>query len=66
MQFKVGDHVRWNDPAIDEYPEEERQDILGREFVVQSISDEVALILEVGSPVGWEQEVPPRELELIT
>lgn len=65
MQFKVGDHVRWNDPAIDEYPEEELHDILGREFVVQSISDDVALILEVGSPVGWEQEVPPHELELI-
>jgi hypothetical protein len=32
--FKVGDKVYWDDPAITDYPEDEREDLLNRRFVI--------------------------------
>jgi hypothetical protein len=35
--LKVGSSVRWNDPAINDYPAEEREAALAREFIVHDI-----------------------------
>lgn len=42
--FKAGDVVYWNDPAIDDYPEEERDDVLNRRFVVFKVEGETISI----------------------
>ena len=52
--------VFWNDPAIDDYDEKDRQTQLNRVFTVVSINSEMALISEVGG--GSEAEVLPSEL----
>lgn len=40
-EFKVGDAVYWNYPAIDGYPEEERDEVLKRRFVVFKVSGDI-------------------------
>ena len=35
--FKVGEKVRWNDPKINDFNEEEREDILARIYRVEKI-----------------------------
>ena len=60
--FKAGDAVYWNDPAIDDYPEEEREDALKRRFVIFDISGEIISI----SDTYTTAEVFANELEHIS
>jgi hypothetical protein len=60
--FKAGDAVYWNDPAIDDYPEEEREEALKRRFVVFDISGEIISI----SDTYTTAEVYASELEHIS
>ena len=60
--FEVGDAVYWNDPAIDDYPEEEREEALKRRFVVFDISGEIISI----SDTYTTAEVYADELEHIS
>lgn len=60
--FEVGDAVYWNDPAIDDYPEEEREEALKRRFVVFNISGEIISI----SDTYTTAEVYASELEHIS
>ena len=60
--FKAGDAVYWNDPAIDDYPEEEREEALKRRFVVFDVSGEIISI----SDTYTEAEVYADELEHIS
>ena len=60
--FKVGDAVYWNDPAIDDYPEEEREDALKRRFVIFKIEGEIISI----SDTYTTAEVYASELEHIS
>ena len=62
-EFKKGDLVRWNDPAINDYEPEEREAVLGRVFEIINIEDGLAVICEIGGPS--EAEVWDAELELI-
>ena len=64
-KIKVGSLVFWNDPAIHDYPANERKAALDRVYVVQSIDEEEAWILEVGQKVGAETQVYPSELALV-
>ena len=60
--FKVGDAVYWNDPAIDDYPEEEREEALKRRFVVFKVEGEIISI----SDTYTMAEVYADELEHIS
>ena len=60
--FEVGDAVYWNDPAIDDYPEEEREEALKRRFVIFDISGEIISI----SDTYTTAEVYADELEHIS
>ena len=60
--FEVGDAVYWNDPAIDDYPEEEREDALKRRFVVFDVEGEIIRI----SDTYTTAEVYASELEHIS
>jgi hypothetical protein len=60
--FEVGDAVYWNDPAIDDYPEDEREEALKRRFVVFNISGEIISI----SDTYTTAEVYVNELEHIS
>lgn len=60
--FEVGDAVYWNDPAIDDYPEEEREDALKRRFVVFKVEGEIINI----SDTYTTAEVYASELEHIS
>ena len=60
--FKVGDAVYWNDPAINDYPEEEREEALKRRFVIFDISGEIISI----SDTYTTAEVYADELEHIS
>ena len=63
-----GDLVKWNDPAISDYDEEDREQVKNRIFeIVSDVTweceeDEIVTIAEVGG--GSEAEVYIRELEL--
>jgi hypothetical protein len=45
-KIKKGTKVKWNDPAIHEYPEEEREFALNRVFEVVSIKGDIILITD--------------------
>ena len=60
--LKVGTKCKWNDPAIDDYPEEDREGILNRVFTIEEINGEVILISD---DEGTEAEVFACELELL-
>lgn len=60
--FEVGDAVYWNDPAINDYPEEEREEALKRRFVIFDISGEIISI----SDTYTTAEVYASELEHIS
>jgi hypothetical protein len=60
--FKAGDAVYWNDPAIDDYPEEEREEALKRRFVIFDINGEIISI----SDTYTTAEVYASELEHIS
>lgn len=59
-KFKKGDLVRWNDPAINDYDAEEREEVLGRVFEIDSIENGFAVIYEVNGPSMaevWDDEL---------
>lgn len=60
--FNIGDRVKWEDPAIDDYDEEDRENLLDRVFEIYEINGEVISIVEVGG--GSEAEVYDTELSL--
>ena len=60
--FKAGDAVYWNDPAINDYPEGDRFDALKRRFVVFDVSGEIISI----SDTYTTAEVYASELEHIS
>ena len=60
--FKAGDAVYWNDPEIDDYPEEEREEALKRRFVVFKVEGEIISI----SDTYTTAEVYADELEHIS
>lgn len=60
--FEAGDAVYWNDPAIDDYPEEEREEAMQRRFVVFKVEGEIISISD-----GYTTaEVYASELEHIS
>ena len=64
-KIQVNSLVFWNDPAIDDYEEEDQQPQLDRVFRVISLDEEEAWIREVEEPVGSEIQVMPHELVLV-
>jgi hypothetical protein len=60
--FKAGDVVYWNDPAIDDYPEDEREEALKRRFVIFKVEGEIISI----SDTYTTAEVYADELEHIS
>ena len=56
--FKIGDKVKWIDPAINDYPIEDREDALNRIFNIISINGDIILISD------GETEVEVFEEEL--
>ena len=60
--FKPGDAVYWNDPAINDYPEDEREELLKRRFVVFAVNGEIISISDTYS----EAEVNANELNHIS
>lgn len=60
--FKPGDVVYWNDPAINDYPEDEREELLKRRFVVFAVNGEIISISDTYS----EAEVYANELNYIS
>lgn len=67
---EVGDIVKWYDPAINNYPEEERELAKNRRFKVIGVNGEVVLIQEIDENgeidlQGTEAEVFDSELEII-
>ena len=61
--FYAGEKVHWCDPAIWDYPEEEREMVINRVFIIDRFLDdekEGAFIYEVDGPT--EAEVPVSEL----
>lgn len=61
MRIKKGLKVKWNDPAIDEYDEDEIEDAMNRVFEVVKVSGEIITISDGYS----EAEVTRDELEII-
>lgn len=59
--FEVGDLVKWNDPAIDEFTQEEQEVQRGRIFEIYEINGEVVGICDKYG----EGEVPFNELTLV-
>lgn len=39
QRIKVGMRVKWNDPGIDDYDPEDREEVLNRVFVVDEVED---------------------------
>lgn len=57
-KFKIGDKVRWNDPAISDYESGDRQAALDREFTIYDINGDIISISDGYS----EAEVTAGEL----
>ena len=60
--FNIGDRVKWDDPAIDDYDEEDRENLLDRVFEIYEINGDVISIAEVCG--DSEAEVYDTELTL--
>lgn len=60
--FNIGDKVKWEDPAIDDYDEEDIDSLRERVFEIFDINGEVISIAEVDG--GSEVEVYANELTL--
>ena len=59
--FRIGDKVKWNDPAIEDFDESDREEMLNRIFTVDKIGYSAIDISDGHS----EAEVMADELELI-
>lgn len=49
--FKVGDYVKFIDPAIDDYDVEDREDVLNRVYRIENINGDVYLLCADGIEV---------------
>ena len=66
QNLAVGKKVRWIDPAIEDYDEEDREDMLNRVFTIYSCPDVIERDSIIGiSCDGSEAEVLPMELVLM-
>ena len=63
MDFKVGQHVKWYDPGINDYPPEEREAVLDRIFVIHDVDSRHGIAYIVEEDGGSEAEVYTDELE---
>ena len=65
--LRKGDKVRWNDPAIDDYDEEDRESIKNRIFeIISDVYGDEDEIIEIAEVDGRsEAEVYAYELELV-
>ena len=67
MYYKVGQKVRWNDPAVQDYVDAgyDIDEVLARVFIIHEIDNRegTAYIVEEGG--GSEAEVYIDELELV-
>ena len=59
--IKVGVKCKWNDPAIDDYDESDRAEVLNRVWTIERIEGEVILL----STDGCEAEVFAHEIESV-
>lgn len=64
-KFKIGDKVYWNDPAIDDYPDEEREMALNRRFVIVGIDGDYDDAIIHITDCYTDAEVLPNELTKI-
>ena len=64
-KIKVGDHVRWHDPAIADYTPEDRKIQRKIVYVVYEISEEDAWIYDITLKPSDSIQVAPWELELV-
>ena len=63
LKFEIGDIVRWDDPAINDYQEDEREGALKREFEIIDIFGEGEDTTILISDGYTEVEVYPWELD---
>lgn len=65
MNFKKGQRVVWNDPAISDYSEEDLSYVRNRVFIIHAVDNGLgeAYIVEEGGRT--EAEVYTNELELV-
>ena len=65
--LRKGDKVKWNDPAIDDYDEEDRESIKNRIFeIISDVYGDEDEIIEIAEVDGRsEAEVYAHELELV-
>lgn len=57
--LKVGTKCKWNDPAINDYEESEREEAANRVFTIEGINGDIILICDGAT----EAEVPISELD---
>ena len=50
-EFKVGDYVKFIDPAIEDYDVEDREDVLNRVYRIENINGDVYLLCADGIEV---------------
>lgn len=56
--LKIGDKVKWIDPAINDYPLWDREDVLERTFEIVSINEDIILITDGVTEVEvYEEEL---------
>lgn len=56
--LKIGDKVKWDDPAINDYPINDREDALNRIFEIVSINGDIILITDGVTEVEvYEEEL---------
>ena len=65
MDFHVGQRVHWNDPGINDYEPEDRDDVLSRVFLVHDVDNRHGVAYIVEEDGGSEAEVYTDELEAI-
>ena len=63
MDFKKGQRVHWNDPAIGDYDEEDLDYVRNRVFLVHSVDNRHGIAYIVEEDGGTEAEVYTDELE---
>lgn len=65
--LRKGDKVKWNDPAIEDYDEEDRESIKNRIFeIISDVYGDEDEIIEIAEVDGRsEAEVYAHELELV-
>lgn len=68
MKYRTDDIVRWNDPAINDYPKKDRKKVLNRRFRITGIRGEIYTLEEINADgtaasIGSVVEALKGELE---